>query len=110
MTGISSWVIIRDSISDSIRDSIIIDIPPYSWQDIPEFYFRDPIGVFDVIGFGTIIGHNICRVFLSPIYHQTPYNKNEENKSIIASKTVNASKTIEPNMRNKIEEIASKKK
>ena len=52
----------RFMIHDSVQDSAIIDILPSSFHELPEFSFRDPLCVFDIIIPRKIIRHNI-RIF-----------------------------------------------
>ena len=59
-------ILIRVTIRDSIHDSIIIDILPSGLYDLPELSFHDPICVFGVLIFRTILCHNTRRVFFNP--------------------------------------------
>ena len=69
VTGISSWV----TINDYIHDPNIIVIIPSSFRELPEFSLRDPLHMFNVFGFRTIICHNICRFSSILMYLMSMY-------------------------------------
>ena len=62
VTGILSQV----AIHDSIQNSVILDIRPSSFHELPDLSFRDPLCVFNVIFLITNLSHNIRMVFFAP--------------------------------------------
>ena len=54
------------TINDSIQDSVILDIIPYSFHKLPEFSLCDPLCVFDIISPGKVLHHTTRRVFFAP--------------------------------------------
>ena len=56
----------RVTIRESICYLIILYISPSSFHDLLEFFFRDSLGAFHLIGYGTVLSHNTRGDLFSP--------------------------------------------